>query len=71
MALSDIKKFVTASTGATEEEVNEEFMEALVDGAGELAAGRLVQCVVEEHTTKKGGTFSKHFWSSAGGDDDN
>jgi len=71
MALSDIKKFAIAATGAPEEEVDETFMNALVDGTGELAAGSLVQCVVEEHTTKRGGTFSKHFWSSAGGEDDN
>jgi hypothetical protein len=71
MALSDIKKFAIASTGADENEVDEEFMKELVAGTGDLVSGRLVQCVVEEHTTKRGGTFSKHFWSSTEGDDNN
>ena len=71
MALADIKKFAIAVTGADENEVDEEFMQELVDGPGDLAAGRKVMCEVEEVQTKKGGVFSKHFWSALKGAGDN
>jgi len=69
IALADIKSFAVCATGAEEHEVDESFMEELVDGAGDLVAGRQVHCNVEEVTTKKGGIFSKHYWSLSGGQD--
>ena len=71
MALADIKKFAIAVTGADENEVDEEFMQELVDGPGDLVAGRKVMCEVEEVQTKRGGVFSKHFWSALQGEGDN
>ena len=70
LALADIKSFTVCATGAEEHEVDETFMETLVDGAGDLVAGRQVHCNVEEVTTKKGGIFSKHYWSFSGEQDD-
>ena len=69
LALADIKSFTVCATGAEEHEVDESFMESLVDGAGDLVAGRQVHCNVEEVPTKKGGTFSKHYWSFSGEQD--
>ena len=71
MALADIKKFAVAVTGADEDEVDAEFMQELVDGPGDLVSGRKVNCQVEEVQTKRGGVFSKHFWSALQGEDDN
>jgi len=69
MSLADIKTFAVAATGADEHEVDETFMEALIAGAGDLVQGRQVHCNVEEVTTKKGGIFSKHYWSLCGEQD--
>mgnify|MGYP003628925046 FL=1 len=71
MALADIKKFTVAATGADEDEIDEAFMQKLVEGPGDLVAGRKVMCEVEEVQTKKGGVFSKHFWSALKGAGDN
>jgi len=64
MALSDIKAFALAVTGASEDEVDENFMEKMIEGAGDLVSGHKVNCTVEEVATKRGGIFSKHFWST-------
>ena len=66
MALSDIKAFAVAASGADETEVDETFMNEMVDGAGDLISGRKVACTVEEVATKRGGVFSKHYWSTLG-----
>mgnify|MGYP004452257493 CR=1 FL=1 len=50
MALSDIKSFAVAASGA--------------DGVGDLISGRKVACTVEEVATKRGGVFSKHYWAT-------
>ena len=70
MALSDIKAFAIAVTGAGEDEVDEGFMDEMIEGVGDLVAGRKVRCTVEEVATKRGGIFSKHFWS-AGDEEEN
>ena len=71
MALSDIKAFAVAASGAEENEVNETFMDAMVEGSGELVSGRKVHCTVEEVATKRGGIFSKHYWSMLADSEEN
>lgn len=62
-ALSDIKSFTMAASGAPDEEVDEAFMEEVVDGDGDLLAGNHVICAVNTITTKAGGEFAKHSFS--------
>ena len=64
-ALRDIKAFCIAATGAREDEVDEQFVESVVEGEGSLLSGKAVAVTVEEKETKSGGIFSKHYWSES------
>jgi len=62
-ALADIKAFTMAASGASEEEVDEAFMEAVIDGEGDLLAGKKLLCSVNTIETKAGTEFAKHSFS--------
>jgi hypothetical protein len=63
-ALADIKSFTMAASGASSEEVDEEFMENVTDGDGDLLSGKVLMINVTTIETKAGGEFAKHSFSS-------
>lgn len=70
-AMGDVKSFLMSATGAEEEDIDETFvLECLgpVEGQegteGTLLQGRPIAVTVVEKTTKKGGTFSKHYFKA-------
>jgi len=64
-ALADIKAFAMAATGADGEDIDEQFMEDLLDNDGAALNGVEVACSVTEVETKRGGSFSKHRFAQA------
>ena len=60
MALADIKAFLVAATGASEEAIDEDTITEALDGDGTALAGQKVKILVEDIKTRAGLSFSKH-----------
>jgi hypothetical protein len=64
-SLKDCKSFVSALTGAHDSDIDEKFVDDLIEEDGKAVVGLEVRCRVTDKATKKGGVFSKHVWRAA------
>ena len=64
-ALRDVKTFISALTGAKDGDIDEKFVDDLIEDDGEKVVGLGVRVRVVEKSTRSGKTFSKHHWRAA------
>ena len=63
-ALKDVNSFLKSATGAKDGDIDEEFVEDILEGDGEKLVGFPVRCDVINKVTKSGSNFSKHHWKA-------
>lgn len=63
-ALKDINTFLKSATGADDSDIDEEFVLDIIEDDGKQLVGLPVRVVVRNKITRKGNTYSKHFWKS-------
>ena len=60
-ALNDINSFLTSATGADDSDVDEAFVEEIVEDDGQKLVGLQVRVTVRNKITRKGNTYLKHY----------
>lgn len=65
MALADIKAFLMAATGSSEEDVDEDVINEAIAGDGTALADSKLKLIVEDVKTRAGLSFSKHNFFAA------